>query len=96
MDGGRSCETWSWLSRGQLALVHAGKSVPSVGGELGGEERMEGLDDLLLDRTIFSHEKECLANRCGALTVMLLFVVCGGLIFELLRVIFGASRGWFS
>ncbi|KAF2157767.1 hypothetical protein K461DRAFT_273995 [Myriangium duriaei CBS 260.36] len=27
---------------------------------------------------------------------MLLFVVCGGIIFELLRIIFGASRGWFS
>ncbi|PSK55241.1 putative ribosome associated membrane protein RAMP4 [Elsinoe australis] len=27
---------------------------------------------------------------------MLIFVVCGGLVFELLRVIFGAGKGWFS
>ncbi|KAF4555301.1 Hypothetical protein D9617_2g052550 [Elsinoe fawcettii] len=28
--------------------------------------------------------------------IALLFVVCGGLVFELLRVIFGQAQGWFS
>ncbi|GAM86494.1 hypothetical protein ANO11243_045080 [Dothideomycetidae sp. 11243] len=28
--------------------------------------------------------------------LVLLFVVCGGIIFELARIVFGASRGWFS
>lgn len=27
---------------------------------------------------------------------LLLFVVCGGVVVELLRIIFGASRGWFN
>ncbi|KAK4952115.1 hypothetical protein LTR10_010035 [Elasticomyces elasticus] len=27
---------------------------------------------------------------------LLLFVVCGGIIFELVRIVFGAGQGWFS
>jgi len=28
--------------------------------------------------------------------ILLLFVICGGLLVELLRIIFGAGRGWFE